>query len=80
MFPGSGRSRDCLGSIFIKSLVVFYMSEGGVDDDFASLDDFSPDDHLIEYVVHFVEVEHEIQLAHIPEVLVQHLHEQMDEL
>ena len=64
------------------------MTEGRVDYDFAGFNDFSSNYHLIQNVVHLslwhwaylVKVEDEIKLTHISEILVEYLHEQMDEL
>lgn len=42
------------------------------------LPDFTGQKHLIHDRVHLVEVEHEVQLAHVVEVLVQDLHKVVD--
>ena len=62
-----------------RSLVVVGALHSSVDCQFAGLHDFSADDHLVEDLVHLVEVEDEIEFAHAAEVLVQHFHEQVDE-
>ena len=56
------------------------MFECAVDCGFAGLHDFASDDHLVQNLVDFVKIEHEVQLAHTPEVLIEHLHEQVNEL
>jgi hypothetical protein len=53
----------------------------GVDDDIlGSFQHFSAHDDFIEYSIDLVKVEHDVQFADIPEVLVQVLHEEVDEL
>ena len=61
-----------------RSLVVVGALHSSVDCQFAGLHDFSADDHLVEDLVHLVEVEDEIEFAHAAKVLVQHFHEQVD--
>ena len=56
------------------------MFECAVDCGFAGLHDFASDDHLVQNLVDFVKIEHEVQLAHTPEVLIEHLYEQVNEL
>ena len=62
-----------------RSLVVVRALHRAVYDQFASLHDFAANHHLVKDLVDFVEVEDEVQLAYTPKVLIQHLHEQVDE-
>ena len=62
-----------------RSLVVVSALHSSIDCKFAGLHDFTADDHLVEDLVHLVEVEDEIEFAHAAKVLVQYLDEQVDE-
>ena len=62
------------------SLVEVCVFHGATDADLACFHYFAANDHLIEDLVDFVEVEDEIELANATEILVQHLHKQVDEL
>ena len=53
-----------------SSLVIVCAFHGSVDGQFAGLHDFAADDHLVEDLVHFVEVEDEVQFAHAAKVLI----------
>ena len=64
---------------FPSSLVVVSTLHRPINCQFASLHNLTADDHFVENLIDFVEVEDEIELAHTPEVLVKHLHEQVDE-
>lgn len=59
---------DCVS---ILDLEVF----NGIDDDIlGSFEHFPSDDDLIQNSVHLVKVKDDVQLAHIPEVLIEVLH------
>ena len=62
------------------SLVEVCVFHGATDADLACFHYFAANDHLIEDLVDFVEIEDEIELANATEILVQHLHKQVDEL
>jgi hypothetical protein len=62
-----------------SSLIVVCTLHSPVDANFAGLHDFTADYHLVEDLVHLVEVENEIEFAHAAKVLVENLHEQVDE-
>ena len=62
------------------SIVVVGVFECAVDGGLAGLHDLAADDHLVENLVDFVEIEHQVQLAHTSKVLVEHLHKQVNEL
>lgn len=53
-----------------SSLVVVCTFHRSIDCQFAGLHDFAADDHLVEDLIHLVEVEDEVELAHAPKVLV----------
>lgn len=63
-----------------QSVVVVRVLEGPVYCRLRRLHRFPADHHLVQDLVHLVEVEDQVELAHAPEVLVQHLHEQVYEL
>jgi len=46
----------------------------------AGLPDLPGQEHLVHHRVHLVEVEHQVQLAHVVKVLVEHLHKVVDGL
>ena len=62
-----------------SSLVVVSALHSSVDCKFAGLHDFTTDDHLVEDLVHLVEVEDKIEFADAAKVLVQYFDEQVDE-
>ena len=62
-----------------SSLVVVSTLHCPVNRQFAGFHDFAADDHLIEDLIDFVEVEDEVKLADTSEVLVQNFHKQVDE-
>ena len=62
-----------------RSLVVVCTLHGPVNDYFAGLHDFAANDHFIENLVDFIKVENEIELANTAEILIEHLHKQVDE-
>ena len=62
-----------------SSLVVVSALHSSVDCKFAGLHDFTADDHLVEDLVHLVEVEDKIKFADAAKVLVQYFDEQVDE-
>ena len=66
-------------SPFTHSLVVVCALHCPTDADLATLHDFASHDHFVQDLVHFVEVENEVQFAYAPEILVQHFHKQVDE-
>lgn len=57
-------------SVCISSLVVVRALQRFVDHQFACFHDLAAHDHLIQDLVHLVKVEHQVQFAHAPEVLV----------
>ena len=61
------------------SLVVVCTLHGPVYDYFAGFHDFAADDHFVENLVDFIKVENEIELANASEILIEHLHKQVDE-
>ena len=61
-----------------RSLVVVRTFHRPIDYQFAGFHDFAADDHLVKDLIHLVEVEDEVELAHAPKVLIQHLHKQVD--
>lgn len=62
------------------SLIVVCTLHRPIYANFAGLHDFTANYHLVEDLVHLVEVENEIKFAHAAKVLVENLHEQVDEL
>eukprot|EP00350_Pseudokeronopsis_sp_OXSARD2_P013393 CAMPEP_0170545706 /NCGR_PEP_ID=MMETSP0211-20121228/4072_1 /TAXON_ID=311385 /ORGANISM="Pseudokeronopsis sp., Strain OXSARD2" /LENGTH=132 /DNA_ID=CAMNT_0010849755 /DNA_START=22 /DNA_END=416 /DNA_ORIENTATION=- len=64
----------------MKSIIVVLVLEVLVDDLLAGLHEFTSDDHLIQNLIYFVEVEDQVELTDTAEVLVEDLYEQVDEL
>ena len=52
------------------SIIVVGVFECAVDGGLARFHDLASDDHLVENLVDFVEIEHQVQLAHTSKVLV----------
>ena len=61
------------------SIVIVTVLERPIDDELACLHELTAHHHLIQDLVNLVEVEHQVQLTHWAKILVQHLHEQVDE-
>lgn len=61
------------------SLVEVCIFHGATDADLACFHYFAANDHFVEDLVNFVEVEDQIELANATEILVQYLHKQVDE-
>jgi hypothetical protein len=64
----------------LHSVIVVSLLERTVNRGFRCFHELAADDHLVQDLVHFVKVEDQVQLAHTSEVLVEHLHEQVNEL
>ncbi len=56
------------------------MLECSIYGGFGGLHDLPTDHHFVQDLVHFVKVEHQVELAHGAKVLIQYLHKEMNEL
>ena len=62
-----------------SSLVVVSTLHGATDANFATFHYFAAHHHLVKDLIHLVEVEDEVKLAHATEVLIENFHKQVDE-
>lgn len=63
-----------------QSILNLQILDGGHNHILSSLQDFSSHNDLIQDSIYLVEVKHDVQLTHIAKILIQVLHEEMDEL